>query len=48
METIEAIDVKNFASKNGISEEELLRKSLISFIFNKLNKIKTVKNKLFN
>jgi len=40
METIEAIDVENFASKIGISEEELLRKSLISFIFNKLNEIK--------
>ena len=40
METIEDIDVRNFASKIGITEKELLRQSLISFVFTKLNEVK--------
>lgn len=41
METIQEIDMQTFASKIGLSQDELMRQSLISFIFNKLREVKT-------
>ena len=41
METIQEIDMQAFASEIGLSQEELMRQSLISFIFSKSQDIKT-------
>ena len=41
METIQELDMQTFASEIGLSQEELMRQSLISFIFSKSQDIKT-------
>ncbi len=41
METIQETDMQIFASKIGLTHQELMRQSLISFIFSKLKEVKT-------
>ena len=41
METMITADINKFATKIGLTQQELMRQSLISFIFSKLKEIKT-------